>query len=358
MYRFTSFDLNQYLNRQMNSTGIVYSECSDPTKKVTVTTLAGSGNSGATDGIGAAASFYMPNSIAIDRAGNAYVADKGNNKIRKITSAGVVTTFAGSGSVGFADGTGVAASFFYPTGIVIDNSGDFFVADGVYGTIRKITSAGVVTTFVGSVASSNSYPSTDGTDTTASFYGLNALAIDNSSGNLFGSELSKIRKITSAGVVTTLAGTNSNGSVDGIGTSASFYYPRSVAVDNSGNVYVADYGNYKVRKISPDGVVTSFAGTGSYGSKDGIGTAASFNYPSGLVVDSSGNVYVSDFLNNRIRKITSSGVVTTLAGRGELGLDDGLGSEARFGYPEGLAIDNAGIIYVADSNRIRKISCQ
>jgi sugar lactone lactonase YvrE len=273
------------LNRQMNSTGIVYSECSDPTKKVTVTTLAGSGNSGATDGIGAAASFYMPNSIAIDRAGN-------------------------------------------------------------------------VTTFVGSVASSNSYPSTDGTDTTASFYGLNALAIDNSSGNLFGSELSKIRKITSAGVVTTLAGTNSNGSVDGIGTSASFYYPRSVAVDNSGNVYVADYGNYKVRKISPDGVVTSFAGTGSYGSKDGIGTAASFNYPSGLVVDSSGNVYVSDFLNNRIRKITSSGVVTTLAGRGELGLDDGLGSEARFGYPEGLAIDNAGIIYVADSNRIRKISCQ
>jgi sugar lactone lactonase YvrE len=320
-----------------------------------VMTLAGSGSKGFADGTGTAASFNGPSEVAVDGSGNVYVADSWNHLIRKITSAGVVTTFAGTaGSKGSADGTGTAASFNGPTGVAIDGSGNVYVADKDNHLIRKITSAGVVTTFAGS----GSGGSTNGTGTAASFYFPQDVAVDGS-GNVYVGEEGNhlIRKITSVGVVTTLAGSGSKGSADGTGTAASFNNPMGVAVDGSGNVYVAERSNHLIRKITSAGVVTTLAGSGSQGSADGTGTAASFNEPHGVAVDDDGNVYIGDYSNHRIRKITSAGVVTTLAGSGSQGSADGTSTAASFRSPLGVAVDGSGNVYVGEHNNhlIRKI---
>jgi len=326
-----------------------------------VTTFAGSGTIGATDATGTAASFYRPFGVAVDSSGNIYVADYYNHKIRKVTSSGVVSTLAGSGTSGSTDATGTAASFNYPTDVAVDSSGNIYVADKNNNKIRKITPAGVVTTLAGSA--DNSSGSVDGTGTAASFNFPSGLALD-SSGNIYVADYSnnKIRKVTPAGVVTTLAGStdNSSGSADGTGSAAKFNGPSGVALDSSGNIYVADLKNQKIRKITPAGVVTTLAGSAdnSSGSVDGTGTAASFNYPTGVAVDSSGNIYVGDFNNHKIRKITPDGVVTTLAGSGTAGGVDGTSSEASFSYPAGVALDSSGNVYVADygNHKIRKIT--
>jgi ATP-dependent protease HslVU (ClpYQ) peptidase subunit len=325
----------------------------------TVTTFAGSGTSGSTDGTGTAASFNYPYGLGLDSSGNIFVADFGNNKIRKITSTGVVTTFAGSGSIGSTDATGTAASFNGPIGIGLDSSGNLFVGDSFNNKIRKITSAGVVTTFAGS----GSAGSTDATGTSASFTWPSGIALD-SSGNVYVADPNgnhKIRKITSAGVVTTFAGsTGTTGSTDATGTAASFFWPRGVVVDSTGNLFVGDNFNHKIRKITSAGVVTTFAGSGSASSTDATGTSASFNYPYGLGLDSSGNIFVADSGNNKIRKITSGGIVSTIAGSGSNGSTDATGTAASFNYPVGIVVDTSGTIYVVDTNnhKIRKIVCQ
>jgi hypothetical protein len=323
-----------------------------------VTTLAGSPNNrGFADGTGTAASFNSPTGVAVDASGNVYVADNSNNRIRKITAAGVVTTLAGSGTAGFADGTGTAASFNSPTGVAVDASGNVYVGDALNHRIRKITAAGVVSTLAGS----SSYGFADGTGTAASFNNPTGIAVD-ASGNVYVADHinQRIRKITAAGVVSTLAGSGSAAFADGTGTAASFKYPRGVAVDASGNVYVADYYNNRIRKITAWGVVTTLAGSssGTAGFADGTGTAASFNYPSDVAVDASGNVYVSDAFNHRIRKITAAGVVTTLAGSGTTGSTNGIATTASFANPSGVAVDASGNVYVGDqgSHGIRKIS--
>ena len=320
-----------------------------------VTTLAGSGTSGSTDATGTAASFYWPTGVAADASGNVYVVDGSNRKIRKITTAGVVTTFAGSGAAGSVDGTGTAASFSSPAGVAIDASGNLYIGDQGNSKIRKITSAGVVTTFAGSGTNS----SIDGTGTAASFTGPYGVAVD-ASGNVYVTEYFgyKVRKITSAGVVTTLAGSGTNGSVDGTGAAAQFGILRGIGIDALGNLYVGDDTYNNIRKITPAGVVTTIAGTGSAGSADGTGTAASFNRPFGVAVDASGNLYVADFANNRIRKITSAGVVTTFAGSATSGSTDATGTAARFNSPSGVGVDASGNLYVTDYNnhKIRKIS--
>ncbi len=325
-----------------------------------VTTFAGTvGSTGTTDGTGTASRFNTPSDIEIDSGGNLFVTDYLNHTIRKITSAGVVTTLAGTaGSSGTTDGIGTAARFNRPTGIKIDSSGNLFVTDTLNQTIRKITSAGVVTTFAGTAGTSGT---TDGTGTAARFNSPSGIEID-SSGNLFISDYANdtIRKITTAGVVTTFAGTaGTSGTTDGTGTAARFNRPSGIEIDSSGNLFVTDTSNHTIRKITSAGVVTTFAGTaGSSGTTDGTGTAARFNSPSDIEIDASGNLYVADLLNHTLRKITSAGVVTTFAGTaGTSGTIDGTGTTARFNTPLGIKIDSSGNLFVADSlnHIIRKI---
>ena len=222
-----------------------------------------------------------------------------------------------------------------------------------------VINAGTVSTLVGNAAA-NGY--VDGTGTSALFKSPAGIAVD-SSGNIYVADTTNhaIRKVTQAGVVTTLAGltTGTSGSTDGTGTTASFSSPRGVAVDYSGNVYVADTSNYRIRKITSSGVVTTLAGSSTSGSADGTGTAARFNAPSGVAVDSTGNVYVADTSNNAIRKIASVGTVTTLAGlAGTSGTLDGTGTAARFNFPYGVAVDSSGSVYVTDysNSLIRKVT--
>lgn len=258
------------------------------------------------DGPALESKFYSPSGTAVDRAGNIYVADRDNNRIRKISPAGVVTTIAGGGSTRFdsyrnsigtyLDGTGIAARFDNPTDLAVDSVGNIFVAD----------------------------------------YGNN-----------------RIRKISPEGVVTTLAGSGLAGYIDGTDTSARFNGPSGIALDPIGNIYVADKINNRIRKINPSGVVTTFAGSGGIGFlnagfADGVGNVARFNQPTGLSVDVAGIVYVADLGNNRIRKINLAGMVSTLAGSGTYDYVDGIGTNARFSFPSNIAVDSAGNVYVAD----------
>jgi len=325
-----------------------------------VSTLAGTvGSAGSADGTGAAARFNSPQGLAVDRAGDVFVADTGNHTVRKITPAGEVTTLAGSpGAEGGVDGTGASARFRQPATVAVDGTGNVLVADSGNNAIRKITADGVVTTLAGTM---RSLGSADGAGAAARFYWPIQATVD-SSGNLFVADSGNhtIRKITPAGEVSTLAGSAGHpGSTNGTGDAARFNDPRGVGVDGAGNLYVADAGNSTIRKITPAGAVATFAGTAGYaGSRDGT-SASAFDRPCAVAVDGVGNVFVADMDSNTIRKITPAGVVSTLAGLAfEAGRDDGSGSAARFDRPGGLALDGTGNLYVADtgSGTIRKIT--
>jgi sugar lactone lactonase YvrE len=320
---------------------------------VTVTTLAGSGFQTYADGQGLASSFNAPRGVAVDGSGNVFVADTWNNRIRKITPGGNVTTLAGGG-FGYSDGQGTAAGFFSPYALAVDGSGNVYVADSQNNRVRKISPTGNVTTLAGS----GNETFADGLGTAASFNDPTGVAVDGS-GNVYvaDSRNHRIRKITPSGNVTTLAG-GVIGYSDGQGIAASFNRPWGITVDASGNVYVADTDNHRIRKISAAGNVTTLAGSGSRGAVDAAAAAASFNYPRGVALDGSGNLFIADVGNYRIRKISSTGNVTTLAGSGEIGVADGQGDLATFDEPYGVAVDANGIVYVADKgcHRIRKIT--
>jgi len=283
-----------------------------------VSTFAGSGNQGAINATGLLASFSGPAGITIDASGNLYVADAGSNLIRKITTSAVVTTLAGGDTTAMTNGIGANASFSDPLGVTVDPSGNVFVADAGDNMVRMITPSGLVSTLAGTAVSSDSLT------VNSVFNNPTGVAVD-AADNVFVADYlnNNILLVNTAGIVTTLAGTGLQGNNNGPNSSATFYYPNSVAVDANDNVYVADGINNLIRKISPNGVVSTLAGSGVAGAIDSTGTAASFNGPSGLAVDASGNVYVADTNNNLIRKITPAGVVTTIAGNGQPGSNNG-----------------------------------
>ncbi len=364
------------------------------------------GEPGSSDGTGSQARFSSPTDIAVDSADNLYVVEQNNHTVRKITPDAVVTTLAGvPGVAGFMDGPGNQALFNQPRGVAADHDGNVFVADTLNRRIRKITPDGVVTTFAGSGA----FGTKDGTGTEATFAIITGLGIDASDNLYVGDDDKSIRMITPTAVVTHYAtlpnscedvaiapdgtayaakeavfasvirvppgggqgldfvGGVSTGSDDGIGDRARFRDPQGVAVDPSGNVFVADgvsagafVGNNNIRKVTPDAVVTTFAGLAMAGSDDAVGNQAQFYFPRGMAVDNARRVlYVADGFNHTIRKIKANGAVKTLAGlAGFKGSQNGTRDQARFNFPQALTLDSAGNIIVADTQNglIRKVT--
>jgi subtilisin family serine protease/sugar lactone lactonase YvrE len=300
---------------------------------------------------GAVSLLQYPVSLTMDGPGNLYVADAAANTIRKITPAGLVSTLAGTaGSVGSQDGTGSAARFNQPGGITVDVAGILYVSDTGNATIRRITPEGIVTTLAGSASSRGNQ---DGAGAGASFGSPTGIAVDGA-GNLYVADAynATIRQITPTGTVSTLAGlAASRGDADGIGSAARFNYPNGVAVDAAGTLYVADTYNHAIRRVTSGGVVSTLAGSaGINGSNDGTGSYALFNQPYGVEVDTAGRLYVADTGNATIRRITPAGVVTTLAGvAGIAGLADGAGGLALFNQPRGVVVDDSGSLYVVDT---------
>lgn len=321
-----------------------------------ITTLAGAANV-VTGADGTPGSFNNPYGVALDAAKNVYVTDTLNNTIRKVTPGGVVSTLAGTaGQFGSTDGTGSAARFNFPVGIAVDAAGNVYVGDAKNSTIRKITPAGAVTTFAGAPFM---FGATDGAGSAARFFLPYGLAVDGA-GNVYVADSGNhlIRKITPDGVVSTLAGSAQQaGLVDGTGGAARFSGPFGVAVDGSGNVYVADSGNNAIRKITAAGVVTTVAGSsGTAGAVDGGVSIARFSQPRGVALDAAGNIFVADYDNSVIRHIATNGNVSTIAGSaGIVGEVNSVGASARFYLPAGIVADNT-TIYVADSanNLIRR----
>lgn len=323
-----------------------------------VSVFAGSGAAGSAVGAGTAASFSLPYGIVFDKDRNLFVSDVQTGLLRKITPAGETTTIAGGGSFnGPVDGNGPAAYFDGLGGIALDADGNIYATELSGNRIRKITPSADVTTFAGDGARRT----LDGNGTSASFAGPAGLVRD-AAGNIYVSEYYShvIRKISPARDVTTIAGTpNLPGFADGTGTAALFSGLYSMAMDKDGNLYAADSRNNRIRKITPGGVVTTLAGSGTSGSADGPAGTASFNAPGGVALDSDGNVYVADTGNNLLRRITRAGVVSTLAGQaGMTGAQNGIGSAARFKQPYGVVVDADGTLYIADTfnNLIRKVT--
>ena len=311
---------------------------------VQVSTLAGNSTIGAQDGVGADAGFYAPYGMVIDGAGNILVADNYNHKIRKITPQGAVSTFAGTGVPGSANGLPLVAGFNYPSFLVMDSGGNLYIADTSNNRIRKITPSGIVSTFAGSGIKGFG----DGPALVAAFNGPCGMVFDKA-GNLYVNDLlnQRIRKITPLGMVSTLAGNGTVGAADGMGEKAAFSALRAITIDDNENLYTID--RDKVRKITPVGMVTTFVEDNAVDpNKRGF---------LDLVLDKEGNLLVTAVSDNKIKKISPSGIITDFAGDGNADTDDGTGAIASIYGPSGIVKNTVGDFYVSTlKNTIRKLT--
>ncbi len=328
-----------------------------------ITTVAGAywGTSG-DGGPAISATLNHPSGIAVDKAGNIYIAESWGQRIRKVTPDGVITTFAGNGRKGSTGDGGPATSacLFYPEDIAIDPAGNLLIADSYNQRIRSVTPAGVITTVAGN--GTKGFSGDGGPASSASLSIPSGIGVD-SSGNLYIADTGnvRVRRVSPKGVIDTVAGETINefGGDGGPAGSAKLNSPRSVTIDPTGNLYVADTQNQRVRKVTPAGIITTVAGNGTRGfsGDGGLAITAALADPYGVAVDAAGNLYIGDTGNHRIRKVTPEGVITTVAGNGSEGFSgDGGPATSATMSPMGLAFDAAGSLYVADAGRVRKIT--
>ncbi|MGW7449116.1 NHL domain-containing protein [Kitasatospora sp. NPDC054795] len=332
-----------------------------------ITTAAGTGTAGFTgDGEPAAsARLNYPLGLAVDSAGTLYIADYGNHRIRKVTTDGRISTVAGTGTAGSTGDNGPAnkAQLNQPRGLAADSTGVLYIADAANQRIRKITADGTITTVAGTGTAGST-----GDNGPANNARLNyplAVAVD-STGVLYVSDYNshRVRKITTDGKISTVAGTGTAGfsGDNGPANKAQLSYPRGLAADGAGALYIADGNNHRIRKITADGTITTVAGTGTAGSTGDNGPAAKaqLNTPLAVAVDSTGILYIADHANHRIRKVATDGTITTVAGTGSAAStgDNGPADKAQLNLPTALAMDSVDTLYIAEygGHRIRKIA--
>jgi hypothetical protein len=310
------------------------------------------------------AALYFATDVGLDAAGNLYIADYDNYRIRKVSTSGVITTVVGNGTFGFSGdgGPATAASFRDPRYIAVDTAGNIYISDRTSYRVRKVSTSGIITTVAG-----NGTPgfSGDGGPATSATIDAFAVAVD-SAGNLYIADANnqRIRKVNAAGTITTIAGNGTAGYTGdgGPATSARINYPWGIGVDAAGNVYFVDSSNSRVRKVSTTGIITTVAGGGVEFPGDG-GPATSANLPfiTELTADAAGNLYIAEAgSTNLVRKVSAAGIISTVAGNGTNGFsgDGGPATSAQLSFPEGLTVDSAGNIYIADpgNHRIRKVT--
>jgi len=346
----------------------LFTACGIPASAQIINTIAGSGTHGsAGDGSSAlTAQFKYPQGVAVDGAGNVYVCDNANSKVRKISTSGIITTFAGTGVGGdTGDGGPATAAKCLPMAIAADAAGNVYIADYQNNKIRKVNTSGIITTIAGTGFGGLYGDGDGGAATAAKLNTPRGIAVD-AAGNVYiAEELNHaVRKISTSGIITTIAGTGTYGySGDGgPATAAKIDHPWGLAVDAAGNVYVSDNFSYSIRKISTSGIITTVAGIGAYSSagNNGPATAAGLGGVAGVAVDAAGNIYMTDEVTSRIRMVNTAGIITNVAGGNGLGYsgDGGPATAAKLYSPLGVAIDAAGDLYIADTenDRIRKVT--
>jgi len=343
-------DYNNHRIRKISPTGII-------------TTIAGTGTGGyaGDGGLAVNAQINRPSGLAVDGQGNLFLADYFNHRVRKVDVGGVISTVAGNGTAGFSGDNGAAsnAQLNFPSGVSLDNQGNLFIADRNNNRVRKVDSLGIISTVAGN--GTFGFAGDGGPATTAQLKEPWAIVVD-AAGNLYISdELNdRVRKVNTSGVITSIAGTDDVGD-GGLAKNALIDYPTGIAADPQGNIYVADYGLSRIRKIAPTGLITTIAGNGVDGDAGdgGPATSAQINGPWQLALDGSGNLYITDSFNSRIRKVATNGIITTIAGNGTDGFsgDGGPATSAQLNGAEGVVVDSAGNVYIADTfnHRVRKV---
>ncbi len=331
-----------------------------------ITTIVGKGTVGFSGdgGLATMAEISYPRQTAFDRSGNLYITDRNNQRIRKVTPSGIISTIVGSGMAGYSGDGGPAtmARITSPSGVVVDSLGNVYLCGGP-NTLRKVDTAGIITTFAGT--GTNGFSGDGGPATAAQIYDPQELAIDRL-GNIYFADVAnqRIRMVNTLGIISTVAGNGTAGfSGDGgAATLANLNFPEGVSVDESGNIYIAEVNNNRIRKVNMAGIISTVAGNGTSGFSGDIGpaTAAEISEPTGVRNDKQGNLYIADANNSRIRKVDGSGIITTIAGNGIFAFagDGGPATAAELNASVGVNVDAAGNVYISDWNnsRVRKLS--